>query len=68
MPPQVIYKSTNADGRVGNRFTGTNVNDYICTGHYNDTGKNEVETEINEQALALSNQIQTEAYQDDVTD
>ena len=63
-----IYKSSNADRRVGNRFTGPNVNDYICTGHNNDTSTNEVETEINEQAIALLNQIQAEARQDDVTD
>jgi hypothetical protein len=62
-----IYKSSNADRRVGNRFIRPNVNDYICTGHNNDTGTNEVETEINEQAIALLNKIQAEVRQDDNT-
>jgi ABC-type molybdenum transport system ATPase subunit/photorepair protein PhrA len=62
-----IYKSSNTDWRVGNRFTGPNLNDYISTGHNNDTGTDEQDTNINQQAFALLNQIQAEVCQDDVT-
>ena len=53
---------------MGNGFTGPNVNNFVCTGDYNDICNHKVQTKINQQALALLNQIQAEACHDYVTD
>ena len=48
-----IYRSSNADRRVGNSFFGPNVNDFVRTNDYNDTGNDEGHTEMNENHVKM---------------
>ena len=63
-----MYKSRNVDHRVGNHFEGPQLNDLVRTCNYNDTAtNNDNDSEIHRNAQALSDIIQAEALQEDVT-
>ncbi len=63
-----MYRSLNADVRLGDRFTGPTLSALDSSGDSNNTGNIVQDSETHRAAVALLNDIQAEARQDDTID